>query len=157
LSASGKRTRGHRRPEEGTRLPLHKHLGHLLRRAHQRDRTNFIDHTRGHDVTPQQYAVLLTLRELGPSSQRRIGEHVAMEPGNLHYLLQRIAERGLITIRPSAGDKRRNELHLMDLGAGLLDQLRPLAEQAGEATLAPLSPSERSTLLRLLEKVAMSG
>lgn len=137
------------------RLALHRHFGHLLRRAHQNDRANFAANTADLKITPQQYAVLLGLSELGPSSQRQLGSQVAMEPGNLHNLLRRIEQRGLIRISPSSRDKRSNELRLTRKGLQLLEKLRPRAEEASAQTLASLSAAEKEQLLSLLEKVAM--
>jgi len=131
-------------------------LGHLLRRADQLDRANFLNHMRRFDVTTQQYAVLLALFETGPTSQRHVGQYVAMEPGNLHGVLKRLHARGLIYNRPSATDRRRREIALTPAGEGMLDTLRPLAEGASQVTLEPLTPEERAQLIHLLEKIAMT-
>lgn len=136
-------------------LALHRHFGHLLRRAHQNDRANFAADTAHLKITPQQYAVLLGLSELGASSQRQLGTHVAMEPGNLHNLIRRIEKRQLILIGPSRQDRRSNEISLTRKGSQLLEKLRSLAEEASARTLAPLSAAEKEQLLSLLEKVAM--
>ena len=136
-------------------LPLYQHLGHILRRTDQLDRANFLTLMRPYDLTTPQYATLLALFELGPSSQRDIGYYIAMEVSNLHGVLKRLEARGLIYSSASKHDRRRKTISLTEAGRELLMTLRPLAEQASRITLQALTEQEQRTLLGLLTKIAL--
>ena len=138
-------------------LPLYQHLGHLLRRTDQLDRANFLTFMRPYDLTAPQYATLLALLELGPSSPRDIGHYIAMEVSNLHGVLKRLEARGLICSSASKHDKRRKTISLTEAGQELLRTLRPLAERASRVTLQVLTEQEQRTLLGLLTKIALPG
>lgn len=138
-------------------LRLHEHLGHLLRRTDHFDRSSFLNLTRPYDVTPPQYAALLALQELGATSQRHVGQYIAMEASNLHGVLRRLLAKGLICRLPSEHDKRRKLIALTESGHRLLEELRPLAREASRTTLSALTESEQKTFLHLLTKIALPG
>ena len=137
-------------------LPLHQHLGHLLRRADQLDRANFLNLMRSYDITTTQYATLLALHELGPSSQRDIGNYIAMETSNLHGLLKRLTARKYIHSATSKCDRRRKVIALTSAGSELLETLRPRAERASRMTLKSFTEQERYILIELLTKIAIA-
>jgi MarR family transcriptional regulator, lower aerobic nicotinate degradation pathway regulator len=128
-------------------------IGHLLRLAYQSASGHFARRLRPYDLKPQQFATLLRLRELGATSQNRLGEAVGMPRANIHKMVERLAARGLITATPDPDDARRRRVELTASGRRLVARLIPLDEASTEDALAALSAGERQTLYRLLRRM----
>ena len=129
-------------------------IGHLLRRASQQASANLAGRLAGHGLTTAQYVVLARLAETGAASQNQLGRLVAMEPANIHGIVGRLGERGLVTTAPDSADRRRLLVSLTRIGTLLIQQVRPMAADASAATLAPLAVAERETLIALLRQLA---
>ncbi len=129
-------------------------IGHLLRRASQQASANLAERLAGHGLTTAQYVVLARLAETGAASQNQLGRLVAMEPANIHGIVGRLGERGLVTTAPDSVDRRRLLVSLTRIGTLLIQQVRPMAADASAATLAPLAVAERETLIALLRQLA---
>jgi MarR family transcriptional regulator, lower aerobic nicotinate degradation pathway regulator len=132
---------------------LEDQAGHLLRRAYQRHTAIFAAHIGRGQPTATQWAALFKLREMGEVSQTELGRVTAVDAATLQGLIRRLAERGLVAQAPDAADRRRNTLRLTARGEALVAACLPRAARITERTLAPLSPAERRTLLRLLKRL----
>ncbi len=128
-------------------------IGHLLRRVSQQASANLATRLADHGLTTAQYVVLARLAETGAASQNQLGRLVAMEPANIHGIVGRLGERGLVTTAPDPTDRRRLLVSLTGLGTRLIHQVRPIAADASAATLAPLAEAERKTLIALLRRL----
>jgi DNA-binding MarR family transcriptional regulator len=129
-------------------------IGFLLRRAYQRASANLVSRIAGYNLTPQQFSVLARLCERGPVSQNLLGRLVAMEPANIRDVVQRLKKRRLIRADRDAKDGRLILLSLTSTGGSLIETLLPLQSASTAASLAPLQPSERELLIRLLRRFA---
>ena len=128
-------------------------IGHLLRRASQQTSANLAERLADHGLTTAQYVVLARLVETGAASQNQLGRLVAMEPANIHGIVGRLGERGLVATAPDPADRRRLLVSLTRLGTLLIQQVRPMDADASAATLAPLAAAERETLITLLRRL----
>ena len=131
---------------------LDEQLGFLLRRAWQRHSTIFNDKI-GADLTSQQFAALAKLSELGDQSQNQLGRLVAMDAATVKGVVARLAARGLVATQVDPDDRRRLSVSLTPEGADLIASVRANAHAITRDTLAPLTGSERKSLLRLLGKI----
>jgi DNA-binding MarR family transcriptional regulator len=61
--------------------------------------------------------------------------------------------RGFALRKPDPADGRRNIVVITRRGAGALARLDAVVDDVQDAVLAPLQPSERVTLVRLLAKL----
>src|SRR3546814_18514337 len=84
--------------------------GFLLRRAHQHASEVFQSKIGNRNLTPQQFSVLVTLLERREIAQTRLGGLVAMDPATVLGVVQRLAQRGLVAVRPDPDDGRRRQL-----------------------------------------------
>lgn len=132
---------------------LDQQIGFILRRAWQRHSTIFND-TIGVDLTSQQFAVIAKLAEVGDQSQNQLGRLVAMDAATIKGVVARLTKRGFVTTNVDPGDRRRLSVSLTEKGAQLVDATRAEALAITRKTLAPLTGSEQSTLLRLLAKIS---
>jgi len=131
---------------------LEDQIGYLLRRAHQRHLSLFNDRM-GDGITPQQFAALTKLRELGKTSQNELGRQIAMDQSTINGVVKRLMARGLVERVKSPTDQRRLLVSLTDTGRDMVQGALPAAHEISDATLAPLSDRERKTLSRLLAKL----
>jgi len=127
-------------------------IGFILRKASQHHLSIFAKLVP--DLTPMQFAALAKLFELGPVSQNGLGRETAMDAATIKGVVDRLSRRGLLTTRPNQTDRRRMVVELSAEGAELFTRLAETAFQVSARTLAPLSPAERRSLLRLLAKLA---
>ena len=129
-------------------------VGHLLRRAHQRHTSIFQEHIGDSQLTPLQFAALIKLSDLGEVSQNRLGRLTAMDAATMQGVIRRLFARRLIERRPDPTDRRRILLRLSPSGARLLTGCIANGVTVTDRTLEPLSLTERTLLLDLLQRIA---
>ena len=132
---------------------LEDQVGHLMRRAHQRHTAIFQDGVEALQLTPTQFAALVKIRDLGEVSQNQLGRLTAMDPATIQGVIQRLDARKLIERQPDPKDRRCTLLTLTGEGSALITDAIARARRITEATLAPLSASERQAFLALLRKL----
>lgn len=130
---------------------LDRQIGFILRRAHQRATAIFQEHFP--DLTPTQWAVLVKLRDAGPTSQNLLGRMVAMDAATMQGVVRRLLERGLVARFDDPADRRRLTLSLTAVGEAAVVGQAESALAVSRETLSPLSPRDRETLLRLLSRI----
>lgn len=128
-------------------------VGFLLRLAYQRHMAIFTGRISG-GLTPTQFSTLFRLREApGPVSQNALGRLVGMDAATTKGVVARLIARGLIRMEKDEEDRRRHNLSTTQEGRKLLDDVMPQVRGITEATLAPLTPAERATLVKLLKRL----
>ncbi len=129
-------------------------VGFLLRRAHQRHVALFQDEMAETELTPTQFNALIRVVELGAVTQNHLGRLSAMDPATVQGVVRRMVERGLIERRPDPMDRRTTVLSPTAAGLQVAARAIDGGRAVTEATLAPLSASERRTFLTLLRKMS---
>jgi DNA-binding MarR family transcriptional regulator len=127
--------------------------GHLIRRAQQISTALFSEECGAHDLTSVQYAALCAIRETPGLDATRLSSIIAFDRSTLGDVLERLESKGWIIRTPGQADKRIKQLHLSPAGADLLTSVDPAAARVQDRILAPLSPPDRTTLMRLLEQL----
>jgi DNA-binding MarR family transcriptional regulator len=130
-------------------------VGHLLRRAYYRAKSNTNRLLKGMGVTPMQAASVMTLQGHGALSQAELGRAIGMEPANVHGLVARLKKLGLIGVEAHPTDQRQVRVALSPLGEQYAVQLAQLSAQSAAETLEPLTPAERDRLMELLGRIAL--
>jgi len=133
---------------------LDEQVGFILRKANQRHLAIFAGKIA--DLTPPQFAALAKLYEVGKTSQNQLGQLIAMDAATIKGVIDRLKARRLVALTPHALDRRRLLVDLTAEGQEAVEKLLPLAREITEKTLAPLTPREAATLVRLLSKLAES-
>jgi DNA-binding MarR family transcriptional regulator len=106
-----------------------------------------------HELTPQQFGVLMALDLLGETYQQRLSAFVGIDPRNAVPVLDALREQQLVERAPDPNDRRRQLLRLSPAGQGLIDELRQAGETIEDELLGGLSVRERAALHRLLHKL----
>lgn len=138
-------------PNQG--FSLDRQIGHVLRRAYQTANAHLLKQLKHYDLMPQQFATLVRLRELGATSQNRLGEAVDMPRANIHTMVERLQRRGLVATVADPSDGRRRVVNLTEQGRTLLEELCPIAEESNRIALTALNSGERAMLFDLLQRL----
>lgn len=150
----------HGEPESAAAEPddphfrLETQVGHLLRRAHQRNTEIFAAAMGEFGVTPTQFAALVTLIDRGPTPQAQLGRLTAMDPATLSGVVRRLAKRGYVRQHLVAEDARLVAVALTAEGEAAARRMRAIAEKVSTRTLAPLTEEEARLFLGLLAKLS---
>lgn len=131
---------------------LEDQVGFVLRRANQRHLAIFAEAIP--DLTTTQFTVLVRLHELGPLSQNHLGRVTAMDAATVKGVVDRLARQGLVATAPDPGDRRRLTVSLTEAGEAAYAANLEAALEVSRRTLAPLTASEQTRFLDLLNKLA---
>lgn len=138
------------RPAGEQELDLAHEIAGLLFQVTEQTRRTFESTARQFDLTPPQARALLELER--PTPMRSVAERLRCDASNVTGIADRLESRGLITREPDPADRRVKTLVLTARGR----RARAGLEQAvyGSPAMAGLSHGERTTLRRLLTKMA---
>ena len=97
------------------------------------------------------YAVLVTLRDLGPRSQATLSRQTGIYRSDMVALITELDDHGFVQRQPDPTDQRRNLITLTPEGHRRARQLDKVVDRVQEEILAPLKESERKELTDLLK------
>lgn len=132
---------------------LYSKPGHLIRRAQQIAVSIFLEECAALDMTPVQYAALVTIRDNPGIDATRLSALVALDRSTLGNVLERLETKRLILRSGDRSDRRVKVLHLSTEGETILAQAEPLVERAQERILAPLTREDRRLFMGMLARL----
>jgi DNA-binding MarR family transcriptional regulator len=145
-------------PDEiARRLKLDKGLGFLVRLLDTRVHLLYEQLTGQNDITPRQFGVLLTLYQQGTLTLTELAGHIRVDRSTLGEMINRMAERSLITKRNNGSDRRSAEVLLAPAGKAMLFEIVAGAAQLQGALLAPLPAEDRAHFMRCMKLIAEPG
>lgn len=106
------------------------------------------------DLAPAQVGLLRAVAQEPGRSQRALAKQLGTLPSRLVIIIDQLVGAGLLERRVGDRDRRVSELHLTPAGTRMMERIGELAQAHGEDLLAPLDSEERSTLARLLGRLA---
>ena len=102
-----------------------------------------------------EFAVLEVLYHKGDLAAGEVSERVLLQSGSLTYVIDKLAERGLVSRRDCETDRRRRYLHLTAEGRAVMRRIWPGHAAAIEQATSGLSLAEKRTATRLLKKMGL--
>ncbi len=111
-------------------------------------------------LTGPQYTVLISIAHLERQGEVHVGtvaEHLHYSGAYVTIETGRLAAKGLITKRPSAGDRRRVRLAVTPAGRALLDALAAEQARVNDILFAPLEAGDFARLRALLPALVDSA
>jgi DNA-binding MarR family transcriptional regulator len=149
------------RDQEGTEpLPVlasHRVPAHLARRFHQICLGVTAEILDGQDITPIQWGVMAAILEEPGSGQTHIAKRVGIDPVTLGQLIEALEKKDLVERKIDPGDRRGRQLFLTPRATELFHRMRPSLLEAQERVLAPLTKTERASLLDMLARVVVTN
>ena len=109
---------------------------HLLHRAGQCAADLFQTELGGDDLTPRQYAVLLTVAMNEGLNQTQLVERTGIDRSTLADVVRRMLKKGMLQRRRTRDDARAYAVKLTDEGARILKTHDPLARRVDERILS---------------------
>jgi DNA-binding MarR family transcriptional regulator len=134
--------------ESFSRLP-----GHLIRRVHQVSTAYFTEEC-GAELTAVQYAALVAIGSHPGIDATRLSQVIYFDRSTIGDVLDRMESKGWILRESTTSDRRVKLLKLSPAGHEILLQVEPAIRRVQERLIAPLSPGEAKTLIRLLARMA---
>lgn len=133
--------------------------GHLIRRLNQISTHVFLARMKdaGLDITPVQFAAMLSIRDTPGIDQATVAEQIAYDRATIGGVIDRLEKKGWITRSVSRTDRRAREVSLSDEGAAMLAAALPIARALQTEILAGLSETERKAFLDLSMKALGAG
>lgn len=124
--------------------------GYLLAMAGAASRRRWVGGLAGLDVTPSQFKVIMSLREVESLGQRQLAERVDIDPRNCVPIVDSLVERGLLSRQVDHTDRRRRDLCLTKKGRQLAAKLEAVNAEIEATLMSPLGPKDRAALHRML-------
>jgi DNA-binding MarR family transcriptional regulator len=125
----------------------------LISRAYAHSHRLLVEGFASAGVRGYHYRLLAALEEFGPASQAALGRRTSIDRSDVVAVLNDLAARGLIERSPDPDDRRRNVITITPAGTEQLRALDEVVASVQEKLLAPLSPPDRTRLVRLLSAV----
>ena len=127
--------------------------GHLIRRLNQISVAIFLEETADLGLTSVQYAALNVIERKPGIDQVTLSNMVAFDKTTLVKVLDRLAEKGLITRKISARDRRRHELKATTKGRDIIRKIIPMIDRCEQRILAPLDLDDRRKFLEIASRL----
>lgn len=131
---------------------LRDHLGYWLRRLSDEVHTSFERSLATRQVTVAQWNVLRAVYA-GLTTPAEVAGYIALDPGAVTRLVDRLVAKGLIRRAADPVDRRLARLLLTEQGQALTPDLAALADRNDAAFFAVLSAAERRQLATLLARL----
>ena len=125
----------------------------LLSRANARSQGLLTDALAAKGLRGYHFRLLAALEQYGPSSQRDLARHTGIDSSDVVATLNDLVSGGLARREPDVADRRRNIVTITKRGASALERLDAVLDDVQDDVLAPLTPIERKTFVRLLAKL----
>ena len=89
--------------------------------------------------------------------QITLAGQIAYDRTTITGVIDRLAQKGLVTRHESSHDRRARELRITDAGRRTLRGMTPAVEAAQQVMLRGLNEKEAKDLVRLLKKATAAG
>lgn len=129
---------------------------HLLHRAGQCAGDIFASEMTNLDLTPRQFAVLLTVAQNEGLSQTDLVELTGIDRSTLADIVRRMLKKGLLQRRRTREDARAYAVKLTDEGTRILAAARPKVEAVDARILGALTEGQQATLVDDLKAIVSS-
>lgn len=128
--------------------------GHLLRRAQQFVFDLYTQHVGSDELTPRQFAVLITVEQNEGLSQTDLVRLTGIDRSTLADMISRLIKRDLLTRKRTESDARANAVRISAAGRRALKSVTAAVAKAESHVLDPLPAAKRGEFLRHLALIA---
>lgn len=129
---------------------------HLLHRAGQCAGDVFQAEMNISDLTPRQYAVLVSISKNEGLSQTDLVEMTGIDRSTLADIVRRMLKKGLVQRRRTKEDARAYAVKLTEEGREVLQSAEPMARRVDERILEALPDAQRERFLSDLNMIVQA-
>ncbi len=129
------------------------HLWVVLTRAQAAVNRHARDDIRSHDLTEGEFGVLELIFHKGPQLLGEIQRRVLVSSGGITFLVDRLAEKGLVERRDCPSDRRARYAVLTPAGEALMSRIFPVHAQRIAEAVSGLTREEQVAATGLLKKL----
>jgi MarR family transcriptional regulator, temperature-dependent positive regulator of motility len=126
---------------------------HLLHRAGQCAGDVFQAEMGLGDLTPRQYAILLTVAQNEGLSQTHLVEKTGIDRSTLADIVRRLLKKGLLQRRRTKDDARAYAVKLTEEGSRVLKSAEPMARKVDDRILSALPGQQRERFVQDLNTI----
>ncbi len=126
---------------------------HLLHRAGQCASEVFQVEVGSDELTPRQYAILVTVAQHEGVSQTQLVDLTGIDRSTLADVVRRMLKKGLLQRRRTRDDARAYAVKLTEEGSRVLKTHEPMARRVDERILASLPAQQRDRFLQDLNAI----
>lgn len=132
---------------------MQEYLGLLIAAARSRIKQVVLAQVAQFGLAPQQFWMLIALREHPGLSQAALAERVRADAPTVSRTLAALLERGLVRSEADPGDRRRSCVFLTAAGDRLAGEVAAVAEGVRNAVVEGMSPGEQAAVRRGLKRI----
>jgi DNA-binding MarR family transcriptional regulator len=134
-------------------LPTQEYPGLLIAVARRRIKQAVLARAARHGLSPQQFWILVGLRERRAASQSELAERMHVDAPTASRVLAALVRRRLVRVEQDPADRRRARVHLTRPGEELAGELTGIAGEIRAAIVDGMSAAELDALRRGLHKI----
>jgi len=132
-------------------------LGMLFGRTEQLKNRILDKHLEPHDVTAQQFKVLVIISRFGADTPAELCRSLSLDSGSMTRMLDRLEQKELLVRTRCESDRRQVRLVLTESGQALSDLLPQVGAAAMNEMVGVLEDSELATLEKILTKILVAS
>ncbi len=107
----------------------------------------------GHDITPEQWGLMVRLQENQGINQSRLGEKAYKDRHNATRIIKQLEKRGFIERRPDEIDKRAYNLFITEPGRDVLEALVQIVMNHYTGAFRGLTAEDLKAMRRIHEHI----
>lgn len=132
-------------------------LGWMIQRIARRLDAAMEQRLSRHDMTLQQFAVMMTVLETEALSQAEIGTRFEMPAYAISRAIDHLEHLGHVERRPHPTSRRTLTIHATERGHAISEALFAIVSEVNDELAATLSPADRAQFQALLSQVVNAG
>jgi DNA-binding MarR family transcriptional regulator len=132
---------------------MQEYLGLLIAAARSRIKQVVLAQVAQFGLAPQQFWMLIALRESPGMSQAELAERVRADAPTVSRTLAALLERRLVRSDPDPEDRRRSRVYLTAAGERLAADVAAVADDVRAAVVEGMSAAEEAAVRRGLKRI----
>jgi len=129
----------------------------VLSRAYRTVMDRAVKDMRKHGLSANEFMVLELLYHKGRVPLQQIGENILLTSGGITYTVDKLEGKGLVRRVPCTEDRRVIFAAITETGRKIMEQLLPSHAEAICSIMRGLSPEEKETAIRLVQKLGLAA
>jgi DNA-binding MarR family transcriptional regulator len=128
-------------------------LGYLFKHAQTRMEELNTEALAPFGIDARELGILLVIASHEPGSQQQAAQRLGIDRTSMVARIDALEDKGLLSRRPHAEDRRRNVVELTTAGRDTVGRATDASERAEAALLASLTPQEGERLRKALQAI----